>query len=292
MDKLIEQKTRNSFYVAPEFEAAFTEQGLTSVDAVFKFDGGHDLFKKNIGTYRSRLRFMVNDPPRTLFLKRYDRAPIKVQLFNWLNGRTRRTCSMCELEPILELSNHGIPTPRPVAHGQTWGLWLERRSFLVTEKIPDAESLSKRLPSCFYGPTTPESLRQRHQFLTQLAGFIRRFHDLGYNHRDLYLTHIFQDTQGKFFLIDLARAFRPIVFKRRFLVKDLAQVFYSLPSRHFSQTDRLRFYLAYRGLRRLTGPDKQLIRCIIIKANRMARHNIKHGRTVPFLANERSLIDG
>ena len=116
-----------------------------------------------------------------------------------------------------------------------------------------------------------------------LAAFVRKFHETNYRHRDLYFAHIFLDNAANFHLIDLARAFKPNLLSRRFQVKDIAQLYYSAPGKYFSKTDRLRFYLAYTGRTRLSGKDKAFIRNVINKAKRMARHDIKHGRVVPYL---------
>jgi hypothetical protein len=80
----------------------------------------------------------------------------------------------------------------------------------------------------------------------------------------------------------LARVFKPMFLGRRFQIKDIAQVYYSAPGRHFSNTDRLRFYLGYAGRSRLTSDDKVFIRQVLNKVKRMERHNIKHGIEVPF----------
>ena len=63
---------------------------------------------------------------------------------------------------------------------------------------------------------------------------------------------------------------------------------YSMPAADFSRSDRLRFYLSYCERRRLGRGDKAVVRRIVRKANRMARHNVKHGGTVPFLTVEPS----
>jgi len=279
----MENRRSDAFYVVEEYRQAFTELGLTSIDDIFRFDQGQDLFKKNIGKFRSRFRFRTEHPAGTFFLKRYGRPPVRTQLRNWIDARQRRSCCRMELEPIRELSRHEVCTPRPIAYGQVWGWLFEKKSFLITEEIADAEALERRLPTYFYSPSTPQTLRQRRGFTERLARFIRRFHDLGYRHRDLYLSHIFCDTEDKLYLIDLARAFRPLIFQQRFLIKDLAQVFYSMPAQYFSRTDRLRFYLRYAGTKRLRHRDKSLIRSIVTKAMRMARHDRKHGKDVPFL---------
>jgi hypothetical protein len=278
-----ENRRSDAFYVVEEYRQAFTELGLTSIDDVFKFDQGQDLFKKNIGNFRSRFRFQTEHPARTFFLKRYDHPPIKTQLTNWIDGRKRRSCCRMELEPIRELNDHQVCAPSPIAYGHLWGWLFEKKSFLITEEIADGDSLERRLPTYFYSPSTPQTLCRRRNFVKHMAHFIRRFHDLGYRHRDLYFSHIFCDTKDKLYLIDLARAFRPIILQRRFLIKDLAQVFYSMSAQYFSRTDRLRFYLHYAGIKRLRTRDKSLIRSIVNKAKRMARHDSKHGKDVPFL---------
>lgn len=288
IEGLTERAATNAFHVVDDLKTAFGILGLTHMAAVFAFEGDHNLTKKRLAGYRTRLRFQTEKPSRTFFLKRYEHPPMGVQLLNWLDGHRRRSCSMTELQALVELSRHGIGVPRPVAYGQTWGAWFERRSFLVTEEIADAQSLERQLPSCFYRPDTSDTRRQRRRFIRQLAAFLRKFHNLGYRHRDLYLAHVFRDTEGRLFLIDLARAFKPLLWRRRFLVKDLAQIYYSMPARYFTRSDRLRFCLSYCDTERLAGQARTLMRRIMAKAKRMARHNIKHGAAVPFLTTHDS----
>jgi len=273
-----------SFFIDPDYKTALTELGLTCIDAVFSFDAGDNLVKDNLAGYRSRLQFETESPPATLFLKHYDRPPILVQLKNWLQHRSRRSCGYYGFEPAGKLAPAGINMPKTVAYGEQWGRLFEKRSFIITERIPAAESLEKKLPDCFNKPATAENLKLRRNFITQLAGFVKRFHETGYRHRDLYFSHIFYNANGRFYLIDLARAFKPTLFAERFRLKDITQLCYSAPARYFSRTDRLRFYLGYRTAGKLTAKDKVFIGKVINKAKRMARHDTKHGRAVPFAA--------
>jgi hypothetical protein len=156
----------------------------------------------------------------------------------------------------------------------------------MTLEVRAAESLERRLPACFGAPLTPDTLRQRRDFIRRLAGFVRRFHETGYCHRDLYFSHIFHSDTGVLSLIDLARAFKPFL-GRRFQIKDLAQLHYSAPGHSFSATDRLRFYLTYCDRKTLRPSDKSLVAAILKKAARMARHNRKHRVPVPYLDRTR-----
>lgn len=275
-----------SFFIDPDYRAALGQLGLTSVEAVFSFDAAKNLDKKNLARFRSRLQFDIKPPglpqPTTVFLKRYDSPPVLEQLKNWLSARGRKSCACLEFTAANELAVAGIGVPKAVSYGEQWGVLFEQRSFLLTERIPDAESLERKLPDCFKRTTTSENLRLRRDFIARLASFIKRFHETDYRHRDLYFAHIFCDDAGRFSLIDLARAFKPAVLGRRFRMKDLAQVYYSAPGRYFSKTDRLRFYVGYAGRHKLTQEDKALIRHVMNKAKQMARHDMRHGRDVPF----------
>lgn len=286
-----------SFFVDEDFKEAFCKMDLTSIDTVFSFDAGKNLTKDNLSKHRSRLKFEIDSlcgqsskkdnqqsqSPSKLFLKRYDRPPISLQLRNWLSHRCRISCGFLDFEPSTKLSKAGINTPKPVAYGQDWGYLFEKRSFCITAGIPNAQSLEEKLPDCFRQPATVENLRLRRSFIRQLAAFIKKFHDTHYCHRDLYLSHIFYSNSGQFYLIDLARVFKPAFFAERFRIKDIAQIHYSAPGKHFSKTDRLRFYLVLSGHNRLTRKDKIFIRKVKNKAKRMAQHDIKHGRDVPFI---------
>ncbi len=271
-----------SFFCRKEYKTGLDELGLTSIDAVFSFDTGEKLTKGNLPKYRSRLRFEINSPPATLFMKRYDSPPVLVQLKNWFSANRQISCGLSDLEPTIKLSAAGINTPKIVSYGEKKGIIFEQRSFIITEKIHNAESLERRLPDCFNSPPTPDSLKLQRNFIAQLAAFVKKFHNTKYRHRDLYFSHIFYNDDGQFYLIDLARVFKPAIFSERFQIKDIAQLYYSAPGRHFSGTDRLRFYFGYTGHKKLTPKDKLFIRKVMNKIKWMVRHDRKHGRVAPF----------
>ncbi len=284
------EEISKSFFIDADYKAAFGKIGLTCTNAVFSFKAGKNLVKSNLAPYRSRLQFEINHPTAsgeqsrtiTLFLKRYDRPPILTQLQNWLRARKRVSCGAFDIEPANQLASAAIRTPKIICYGEQWGGLFEKRSFIITEKIPNAKSLERKLPEFFGQQDTAEKLKLKRKFIAQLANFIKKFHQTNYRHRDLYFSHIFYGDNGKFYLIDLARMFKPLIFSQRFRIKDISQVHYSAPAKHFSNTDRLRFYLNYTGHKKLTSKDKVFIYQVINKARRMARHDKKHGRTAPF----------
>ena len=281
----------NSFFIDADFVRPLRELGLTSIDAVFAFDAGYNLAKRNLAAFRSRLQFELKSPPTTLFLKRYDNPPLLSQLRNWWCHHCRISYGFSEVDAAQKLTAAGINTPKTICYGRQGGILFEKRSFYITEKIPNAESLECKLPPCFSSPPDAENLKLRRNFIAQLAAFIRKFHETDLRHRDLYLSHIFHGDSGQFYLIDLARVFKPLVLTERYRVKDIAQLHYLAPGQYFSRTDRLRFYLEYTGQSKLTRKDKVFIRKVINKTRQMTRHNVKHGRPAPFATKEQNQID-
>jgi len=77
-------ETSKSFFIDSDYQTAFGNSGLTSIDAIFSFNTGKDPGGSHLPKYRSRLQFDISDPVKILFLKRYDNPDIRTQLANWL----------------------------------------------------------------------------------------------------------------------------------------------------------------------------------------------------------------
>ena len=268
------QQIKPVFFIHSDFIDCFKRLKLQSIDDIFNFALGKSLTKDNLADFRQRIMFDTDNPKTTLFLKQYQNIPKSVQLKNWLTRGERISTMACDLQPAENLKNLGINTPAVIAFGFEWSGLFETRSFIIMEKVPDSASLEEKLPDNFH--------RDRKNFIESLAAFVRKFHDTGFRHRDLYLCHIFCNSQGQFTLIDLNRVFKPLFFSQKYLVKDLAQLYYSAPGKIFTKTDRLRFFLAWLQKNKLSKKDKVVIKKIKSKALRMAKHDKKHGRTTPF----------
>lgn len=270
------------FYADEDYIDDLHELGLTSIDSLFSFNNGRNLSKKGLAPYRSRLEFEMKSPAKKFYLKRYVKPPINVQLEKWFSRHKRISCGLFDLEPTQRMTACGLKAAKIIAYGQQWEGIFEKRSFIITEKIPNAVSLEEKLPECFYAEQSKKPLSEARDFITSLAHFIRKFHSTAIRHRDLYLCHIFYDSQKNFTLIDMARAFEPLFFGEKYRIKDITQLYYSAPKKYFTKTDRLRFYLAYVNKKGLTKKDKKFIAQVKNKAQQMAAHDKKHGRTVPF----------
>ena len=146
--------------------------------------------------------------------------------------------------------------------------YMERGSALLTEAVA-GESLERWADG--------RSTRCPREMIRSLAGYVRKFHECGYAHRDLYLCHIFIDESAgdasRFRMIDLHRVIRPVWRRGRWVVKDLAALDYSTPSQVAGVRDRVRFLKWYLGVGRLGAKGRRLFRRIAEKSARIGRHD-------------------
>lgn len=159
-----------------------------------------------------------------------------------------------------------VPTPMAYGIGSIGG---EAVSFYLSEAV-------EGIQSDYFLRDNKLDLDQSRKFWRQLGEFARDFHSKGYNHRDFYLCHIFVYVSGddyKFSLIDLQRVQKRSKFRRRWIVKDLGQLFYSFPT-EMSQVEKMRYFKAYQGRVSLSLSDKKLLHQIMQRVERMKS---KHG---------------
>lgn len=170
-----------------------------------------------------------------------------------------------EWEGFQKLFRFAIPTPPPVAWGETAG-----GSFFVSRDeggVPLDDLLS--------GPEGREH-RFRWKAARTAGRLVSLFHRAGFFHRDLYLCHLLVRGEGLTF-IDLQRLEDGYLFVTRGRIKDLAALYHSSVPTAATRTDRLRFLRAYRGGGRLGKGDRRLVAAVLRKAAKIARH-VEKGR--------------
>jgi len=188
---------------------------LDTIDGAFAYQGGELLTKPGL-VGRRRRRLTVTDPSgvtHTLYLKCYD----------------RRGPAAAELAAIDAVRAAGVETMTPLACGEDAS--ESGRSFLLVTAV-EGDAL-ERCGEDFLARNAGPDGRERIAALTrQLAELVGRLHAAGLAHRDLYASHVFlaeADGEIQLSLIDLARVFRPRWRLRRWRVKDVAQLKYSMP---------------------------------------------------------------
>ncbi len=187
------------FEIEPSWREILAGAGLASFEALWEVPAR--VFK--IKREREIRRLEVSG--RRLFLKRYFR-------FGALEFRTG---AEREWWAARELSRRGFGVPEPVAFGLERGI-RPRRALSVFLEAPGVrlEDLLRDSPGSF------------RELIPPLVETAARFHAQGFSHQDFYLCHFFWNGH-RLTLIDLQRvrwAGRP---KPRWIIKDLAELFYS-----------------------------------------------------------------
>ena len=168
-----------------------------------------------------------------------------------------------------EFRRAGLPGPPPAAVGTD----PVDGGFLLTAEVPGR-------PLDDWLREGALDARERLRIATDLGRLVRRMHDAGFFHRDLYLCHVFaaREDDGSFRLsiIDLGRAGRAHRPRKRWFVKDLAALLHSVPEGIDDAAAAAAFVRAYTGQSEEARSVKGLVRRVQRKARRMARHVPKH----------------
>lgn len=268
----------------PAFVAQLARHGLADCESLFATEAGTAL--RRLKT-RENWRLDLADGRggvATLYLKKHRVRSLATRIRAWIGLSAPRTPARAEAERTEELAALGVPTMTVAAYAERLRPDGTLVAAFVTEELSGFEQLDLFLPRRFARRDEP-GLRR---LIEQVADVAGRFHRLGFNHRDFYTCHFFvrelgtgngsqalDDSPFLVHLIDLQRVQRwPALLRRRWLVKDLAQLAYSSPPRLIGPAERMRFFKRYLGLMRLDAGAKRLARAVLRREAALAR---KHG---------------
>jgi len=200
----------------------------------------------------------------------------------WPDGRAVRlhvkryparwaACAENEATALTELRRHSIPCASLVASGRL----ADGRAFVMTEDLVGFVPADKLIAA-------GESFDRISATTAELAA---RLHSAGFHHRDLYLCHFMVrpgDDKPEVRLIDAARVRRlpPWPLRNRWIVKDLAQFWYSATQLAITDAQRelwLEGYVRFAGSVSARIPRS----AVIAKARRIAAHDVNLNRRQP-----------
>ncbi|MCM8541535.1 MAG: hypothetical protein NE328_14805 [Lentisphaeraceae bacterium] len=243
-----------------QYEKLVKENGFNALTD-FMFSSRENSFRDVAGRLTVGIDLDDNGAKQRVYLKRHwtlskskSSGPHKEALSEWNNINA------------LSQAKIKVPDAMAVGHG-----FINGRSvgFIMMKEVPGKPADDFIKEDLF----PLKDFKKRLRFTEDLALFSSEFHELGYNHRDFYLCHTFVNSSKsniQLNLIDLQRVQKRSLFRKRWIVKDLAQMAYSA-LRITSKTDRLRFYLKYIGMNTLSGLDKKFIRSIERKVETMVK---------------------
>jgi len=276
----------SEFYLANGFalgELARARRARTLLDWAGDIAGRarpEDLYRDREG--RKTLRF--DHRGKSYFLKLHTGIGWAEIVKNLAQLRLPVISASNEYRAVLALQRAGVYTLTVAAYARRGWNPARVKSMIVTAELTGTISLEQ---FCANWAEHPPPAGTRTRIICALADCARRMHRAGVNHRDFYLCHFHLDEwslheqEARCYLIDLHRAQVRERTPRRWLVKDLAGLYFSAMDCGFSQRDLLRFIRHYHGggLRAALGRDRRLWRQVERRAGKLYRRS--HGREPP-----------
>jgi heptose I phosphotransferase len=261
---------QGNLFVNKDFSGFLDASGLDSFDDFMRLEG---TIVKSAVRERSTQRLDLEGV--TVYVKKHFFPGIRGILKSFLRVRFPLG-ALNEWRALLAFHAHNIPTMTPICAGRKPLLWkIEKESFLLTDDLGDATRLNDFLKENGAILCRGKMLETKKRIIDNLADITRRMHSAGMNHRDYYLCHILMDNRERLYVIDLHRVNVRDKVSKRWMVKDLAALLFSSLEVPVTHGQRLAFYKRYMQINRLSADDKTLIRLIIKKCNKIARHTEK-----------------
>jgi heptose I phosphotransferase len=214
-------------------------RGGNAIDAAFAITGEEHRALEQ----RQTLSFLVAG--KRYFIKRHRGATWSEIGKNLVQLRLPVVSAFNEWRAIELLRSLGVATPLPKAYGRRGVLPSHLESFLVTEDVGPHITLEDY---CRPWSKKPPRARDKRELLAQVAQVSRTMHGSGVCHRDYYLCHLLK-VEGRegLTVIDLHRALCKPRLGRRWVIKDLAGLYFSSMDIGLTLRDCLRFIALYSG---------------------------------------------
>jgi heptose I phosphotransferase len=226
-------------------------QGQDAFDAAFALEG--EIFR----ALEQRQTLAFNVGGRRFFIKRHRGVTWKEIFKNLLQLRLPVVGASNEFHAIKKLQELGIRAPAIAAYGRRGLLPANIESFLVTEDVGPHQSLEDH---CRHWRTQTPPLAHKRALILQIADISKTMHEAGVCHRDFYICHLLlTDVNQPLTVIDLHRALVKTNLAERWIVKDIAGLYFSAMDTGLTRRDLFRFMKRYRGcgLRETLQKDKQ-----------------------------------
>lgn len=235
-------------HVAPQYQPIFREAGIDA-EAVFT--------SPDVKPWRT-----LSDRENCILdVNRADGSKIRFHIKRFAAARGIAIPADQDVNGLRTLQLEEIPTAPLVG----WGHLADRRSFVITQDLQGFDAADKLI----------EAGLSFERLLEPTADLAAKLHGAGLHHCDLYLCHFFarvSDDRADVRLIDAARVARLGLLANRWIVKDLAQFWFSTLALGVTQAQRMAWLDRYAAARKLESVVK-LQRAIQKKSASIGRHD-------------------
>lgn len=228
------------FYLHPRLRSFFSSH-ISLFDQLMNLRG--EVFRNQ----KKRLTQQVLIGDKFYFIKQYNGISIKEILKNCLSLRWPVISASNEWQAIYACQQLGIRVPKVLAYGSRGWNPLTRQSFILMEALTPTKSLEELISDW---QRVPPTFAEKRQLIAKVADIARKMHGAGINHRDFYLCHFLislpiQMQLSRLYLIDLHRAQIRYRTPRRWIIKDLAALYFSSKGAGLTKRDLYRFIKYY-----------------------------------------------
>ena len=236
----LDEELRDQFSPGVEFEQVMNLEGLVVRDEP------------------SRRTVRLDLSGKSYYLKIHNGVGWREILKNLVYLRMPVLGAANEWHGIHHLERMGIHTMTAAGFGKTSGNPASQQSFLLTHELKDCISLEDYCAGWGSNPPrTPGEIRFKRWLISQVAGIARDIHQSGANHRDFYLCHFLlragftrgmpDPGKSRLHVIDLHRMQIRKRTPSRWVIKDLAGLYFSSRETGLTTRDLYRFMSIYRS---------------------------------------------
>lgn len=215
---------------------------MVSFDKMMSFQG--QVYREQNGRRTQRIQWEGN----TYFIKQHYGVGWKEIFKNILHLKRPVLGANNEWRALNRLKELKILVPDVMMYGCRGKNPAKQQSFLVMSDLKNTISLEDY---CKQGSQHTPLFSFKRRLLNEIARIARTLHLNGINHRDFYLCHFLLDLdnidQCKLYLIDLHRAEIRKRTPLRWVIKDLAGLYFSSKTYALTTRDWLRFIKEYRN---------------------------------------------
>ncbi len=251
-----------------------------SIDDFLDIEG--EVYRHPVNT-RKTSRFQRKG--QSFFIKAHWGIGWREILKNLLYFRLPVLGAMNEVRAIKVLEKLNIATMTIIAYGEDGCNPASRKSFLITDELVNTKQLDHWYEKEFHEFDAGSQIKIKRKLIHKIAGIARTMHEHGINHRDFYLCHFLAKLplqadmsidEITLYLIDLHRAQIRRKTPKRWLIKDLAGLYYSCmeltgSDKKINNRDYFRFIKTYTGksLRASLGQEPVFWQAVQQRARRL-----------------------